>query len=74
MFSDPLIVFPVFSLLSGGKCDKVALSLPPRLTVFAVSRLFSSCWGWGCVGAAVSVGTRPIVLHGVTGRSEPKNQ
>lgn len=74
MFSDPLIVFPVFSLLSGGKCDKAALSLPPRLTVFAVSRLFSSCWGWGCVGAAVSVGTRPIVLHEVTGRSEPKNQ
>lgn len=26
MFSDPLIVSPVFSLLSGGKSDKVALS------------------------------------------------
>lgn len=52
-FSDPLIVPPVFSLLSGGKCDKVALSLPLPLTVFAASRLFSSCWGWGvsvCTG------------------------
>lgn len=67
VFSDPLIVSPVFSLLSGGKCDKVALSLPLPLTVFAVSQL-----GVVVGGGRVSVGTRPIVLHEVRGRSDLK--
>lgn len=84
---------PVFSLLSGGKCDKVAFSSHHR-RVFrgrgAPHAAPLAGRGGRVVGGAVVVdgvvggkreggargslcGTRAIVLHEVTGRSDPKS-
>lgn len=72
---DPIVSL-VFSLLSGGKCDKVAFSFPLLLclTVSALGRSLSSCsWGKGGRWGGGLVGTQAIVLRGVTGRSDPKS-
>lgn len=52
VFSDPLIVSPVFSLLSGGKCDKVALSFFASASD-CIGLLLS---GWGVEGYCLHTG------------------
>lgn len=58
----------MFSLLSGGKCDKVAFSLPVSMFDCLHSQLL-----YRSPPAAGTLGTQAIVLQEVTGRSDPKS-